>query len=323
MTLAILGIDVSKATLHLALFKGESRPRKKIITNNSFGFTQLTEWISEQGVEVLHACLEATNIYGQGIATYLEQQGHRVSVVNPSRVKGFAQGELSRTKNDSADAAVIGRFCAAMKPKLWHPLAPEADELQQLTRRLEMLQRMTTQEKNRLGTVTVNLHEEIQAHIDFMQRQVEKIEVKIRQHLDRHESLKQALELLTSIKGISTRSGSQILAEIANWKEFCSARQLAAYAGLTPQEKQSGRSVHGRTRLCKIGNAHLRRALYFPALTAIRCSEPIQVWAEQLRSRGKSKMQVVGAVMHKLIRVIYGVLKSGKPFDPSLLMPAP
>jgi transposase len=323
MTLAILGIDVSKATLHLALFQGGVRPQKRTITNDALGFAELRQWLSEQGVKQVHACLEATNTYGKEIACYLHQQGHRVSIVNPARVQGFAQGELSRTKNDSADAAAIGRFCAAMEPKLWHPPAPEAEELQQLTRRLEMLQRMVTQEKNRLGTATEILDEEIEAHIDFMQGQIEKIEVKIQEHSDGHEVLKRSLELLVSIKGISTRSGSQILAEISNWKEFGSARQLAAYAGLTPQEKQSGSSVQGRTRLCKIGNAHLRRALYFPALTAIRWSEPIQVWTEQLRSRGKRKMQVVGAVMHKLIRVIYGVLKSGKPFDPALLMPTP
>lgn len=302
MMTPILGIDVSKATLHLALSQGESRPQKKTVTNDASGFEQLSQWLTQQGVGQVHACLEATNTYGQAIATKLYQQGHQVSVVNPARVQGFAQGELSRTKNDSADAATIARFCVAMKPKAWHPLAPEADELQQLTRRIEMLQRMVTQEKNRLGTATVTLAEEIEAHIKFMQEQMEKLEQKIQQHIEKHESLRESLELLTSIKGISTRSGSQILAEISNWKEFHSARQLAAYAGLTPKEKQSGSSVHGKTRLCKIGNAHLRRALYFPALTALRWSEPIQAWAEQLKARGKTKMPVVGAVMHKLVR---------------------
>lgn len=127
------------------------------------------------------------------------------------------------------------------------------------------------------------------------------------------------MKLLKSIKGISTVSGAQILAEISHWQEFSSVRQLAAYAGLTLQAKQSGTSVHGKTRLCKIGNAHLRRALYFPALTAIRCCAPLQRWIERLRGRGKNKMQVVGAVMHKLIRIVYGVLRSGKPFNPELL----
>jgi transposase len=142
-------------------------------------------------------------------------------------------------------------------------------------------------------------------------------------HIEQHEWLNNALSLVTSITGIAALSGSQILAEIGDWTVFSSARQLAAYAGLTPQAKESGTSVQGRTRLCKIGNEHLRRALYFPALTSIRCCQELQPWIDGLRSRGKNKMQVIGAVMHKLIRVIYGVLKSGQAFKPELLASTP
>jgi transposase len=242
-----------------------------------------------------------------------------VSVVNPSRIQGFAQGELVRTKTDSRDAATIARFCAAMKPVEWKPLEPATEELQQMSRRVEALQQMIVQEKNRLDTCAEVLRGEIEEHIKFLETQMEKLREKIQTHVSSHDPLREALNLLTTIKGISTLSGTQILAEIGNWKEFRSARQLAAYAGLTPQAKESGTSVHGKTRLCKIGNAHLRRALYFPALTVLRWSEPMKAWAEELRGRGKTKMQVVGAVMHKLVRIIFGVLKSGQPFNPELL----
>jgi transposase len=170
-----------------------------------------------------------------------------------------------------------------------------------------------------LDTCAEVLRGEIEEHIKFLETQMEKLREKIQTHVSSHDPLREALNLLTTIKGISTLSGTQILAEIGNWKEFRSARQLAAYAGLTPQAKESGTSVHGKTRLCKIGNAHLRRALYFPALTVLRWSEPMKAWAEELRGRGKTKMQVVGAVMHKLVRIIFGVLKSGQPFNPELL----
>ncbi len=96
---------------------------------------------------------------------------------------------------------------------------------------------------------------------------------------------------------------------------------MAAFAGLTPQEYQSGTSVRGRTRLCKIGNPHLRKAFYFPIFESIRRCPQIQAFRERLLEAGKNKMQVVGAVMHKLIRVVYGVLKSGQPFDPYKLLP--
>jgi transposase len=107
-----------------------------------------------------------------------------------------------------------------------------------------------------------------------------------------------------------------LLSEITDITQYRGARQVAAYAGLVPRERQSGTSVRGRTRLSKIGNARLRRALYFPAITALGCSPFFQQWAEGLLNRGKSKMSVICAVMRKLVHVAYGVLKSGKPFDP-------
>jgi transposase len=318
-----LGIDVSKATLHLALLKGSGRAQKKQVTNDASGFAQMTAWLRGQAVESVSACLEATSTYGQAVARYLHEQGHRVSVVNPARISGFAQSELRRTKTDSADSATIARFCQAMEPKAWIPPTPETAELQQMTRRLEDLQQIRGQEKTRLETTIESLHEDIKAHIGFIEKQIEQLKQVIAAHTKQYEALNSALTLMTSIKGISTLSGSQILAEIGDWTVFGSARQLAAYAGLTPQAKESGTSVQGRTRLCKIGNEHLRRALYFPALTIIRCCEELQPWIEGLRSRGKNKMQVVGAVMHKLIRVVYGVLKSGQPYQPELLASTP
>jgi transposase len=133
-----------------------------------------------------------------------------------------------------------------------------------------------------------------------------------------HPDLAAQQQLLTSIPGI----GEIVLAEIGSIELFGSARQLAAFAGLTPRESLSGTFVKGRTRLCKIGNPRLRKALYFPALSAIRYASPIQQFREQLLARGKNKMQVVGAVMHKLIRIIYGVLSSQQPFNPDILWPA-
>lgn len=91
---------------------------------------------------------------------------------------------------------------------------------------------------------------------------------------------------------------------------------MAAFAGLVPRERQSGSSVRGRVRLSKIGNARLRKALYFPAITALRCSPFFRGWVAGLRQRGKSKMAVIRAAMRKLVHLAYGVLKTGRPFDP-------
>jgi transposase len=93
---------------------------------------------------------------------------------------------------------------------------------------------------------------------------------------------------------------------------------VAAFAGLVPKQHRSGTSVEKRSRLSKSGNARLRKALYFPALTAIRRNPAVKAQAERLRARGLEKMAVVGAAMRKLVQICYGVLSSGKPFDASL-----
>jgi len=124
--------------------------------------------------------------------------------------------------------------------------------------------------------------------------------------------------LLDSIPGIAETTAALLLAEMTDIKQYKSARQIAAYAGLVPRERQSGSSLRGRARLSKIGNARLRHALYFPAITALRCSPFFKAWAEGLRAREKGKMTVICAVMRKLIHLLaYGVLKNGKPFDPA------
>ena len=113
-----------------------------------------------------------------------------------------------------------------------------------------------------------------------------------------------------------------MLAEIAEVHGVVDARQLAAYAGLTPQERTSGSSVHHQPRLVKTGNSRLRRALYFPAMVAMRHNRAVHALAERLRARGNRPMVIVGAAMRKLVHLIYGVLKSAKPFDPAWAMAA-
>lgn len=316
-----LGIDISKASFHAALLKSEKRAMVEQFSNDTAGFVQLSGWLERQGIERVHGCLEATSIYGHGLASYLHQQGHRVSIVNPARIKGYGQSQLRRTKNDRADAKLIAQFCRDIKPSAWQPSEVAIEELQAFTRRLEALEQMVTQEKNRLTISPEMFKGDIEAHIEFLEQQITAVKKRLQAHIQAQATLKASHQLLTSIVGIGDYTASVILAEIGSISLFSSARQLAAFAGLTPQEHQSGTSVQGRTRLCKIGKVRLRKALYFPALNLIRRCPQIQAFRNRLLAKGKNKMQVVGAVMHKLIRVIYGVLHSRQPFDPAKLCP--
>ena len=191
-------------------------------------------------------------------------------------------------------------------------------QLQALVRRLESLVEMRVAEENRLssGVSVDEVQQSLEHHIAYLNEHIKQTEQMIRHHIDNHPDLKQQRDLLDSIPGIGETTAALLLAEIVDIKQYKSARQVAAYAGLVPRERRSGTSVRGRTQLSKIGNARLRKALYFPAITALRCSEFFKVWASGLRERGKCKMSVIGAMMRKLIHLAYGVLKTGKPFDP-------
>ncbi len=318
MTDPALGIDIAKLKFNVCLVQHSGKLKHKVFPNSEPGFEQLREWLSKQGVERVDACLEATGTYGEALSLFLHQAGHPVSVINPAAIKAFAGSRLSRTKTDRVDAELIARFCQAQEPSAWTPLPAEVRELQALVRRLESLTEMRVMEENRLSSgITVDsVRESVEELLHHLNAQIKRTEKLIREHIDHHPRLKQQSELLDSIPGIAESTAALLLAEMTDITQYRSARQVAAYAGLVPRERQSGTSLRGRTRLSKIGNARLRKALYFPAVTALRCSPFFQQWADGLLKRGKSKLSVICAVMRKLIHLAYGVLKHGKEFDP-------
>jgi transposase len=318
-----LGLDIGKAKIHAYLLLPQRQGKRKVVDNTAAGHQDLLSWLSHQHLEGLHACLEATSTYGNEIAQALHQAGYGVSIANPKAVQAYAQSRMIRTKTDPVDARMIAEYCQHLQPRLWTPPAPEMAQLQQMMRRVQALEEMIVQEKNRQETVSPALADDIQAHIDFMEQQQKTLWEQIHAHLQYHPSLQRQVQLLDSIPGIGVETAARLVSEFAQLGQFKSARQLAAYAGITPQEKISGSSVHGKPKLSKVGNARLRKALFMPAMTLLRWNQDIQQWRETLLSRGKTKRQVVGAVMHKLIRWVFGVLHSGKPFDPAFAFPDP
>jgi len=314
----ILGIDVSKSKFDVALLR-DNEYVLATFDNDSVGFVKLQKWLKKRVVNELHACLEATGRYGDDLALYLHEAGYQVSVANPARVQAYAVSQLKRNKTDREDAKLIAHFCATQEPEPWTPPSQAQQELQAMVRHLESLQTMRQQESNRLqaGVPSIAVRETLEAHIAFLDEQIKQLTQLIRDHIDHHPDLKQQKDLLTSIPGIADVTATKLLAEIPSLERFQGASQLAAYAGLTPRQHQSGSSVFRRGRMAKTGNAHLRRALYMPALVALRWNPIIRVFADRLRERGKHKMVIVGAVMRKLLHIVYGVLSSGMPFDPN------
>lgn len=313
----ILGIDIAKATFDVCLLGGAQVQRHQF-ANTPAGFKQLATWLKEQGVEQVHACMEATNIYYEGLAYALVEQGQKVSVVNPLQIKAFRESRLRRTKNDRQDAWLIALFCQQQAPAAWRPLTPEQRTLQALVRHLDSLEQDLRQQSNRLESCR---DEAVAASlcriIALIKDEMKAVETKIQDHIDQHPDLKNQHDLLQSIPGYGAKTAAKLLGNLPHLAEYASAKEAAADVGLTPLEHQSGESIRGKPRLSKIGKARLRKSLYFPAIVALRYNPIIQALKERLEARGKAKMVIIGAAMRKLIHIAYGVLKNNRPFDPN------
>lgn len=314
----ILGIDVAKAKLDLALRFPGGKLRSKVVDNTPDGFAVLSAWLLKQGVSELHACMEATGTYWEAVAEHLTDGGHTVSVVNPAQIKAFGAARLARTKTDKADARLIAEFCAAQHPEPWQAPSPAIRELRALVARRTALDAMRTQEKNRLPVSRDAVRGGIEAHLEYLEQAIAEIEALIREKIDRDPGLKQQRALLDSIPGLGDKTIPVLLSYYGGELRFAKAKEAAAFAGLDPRQHESGSSVRGKPRLSKVGHSALRKALYMPAMVAITKTIWGRAFRDRLRAAGKPPMVIIGAMMRKLVHVAFGVLKSGKPFNPAL-----
>ncbi len=316
-----LGIDTSRNKLDLALLCSTGKLRTTRVANDETGFETLLSWLSRstKDFSTVHACLEASGGYEEAVALFLVEAGLRVSVVNPRQIKAYGEAQLKRSKTDRSDAVLIARFCQREQPLVWQVPARELRQLRQMTRGLQALKQDRDRTRNRLDRMEQGpARKALETILASYEAQIEALEGKIESHLDEHEELRQQRDLLVSIPGVGALTAALVLAELGDVTRFESARQAAAYAGLTPSHHESGTSVRRRSRLSKLGNSRLRHVLYFPAMSAMRHNEVVKRFAERLLGQGKKKMVVLGAAMRKLLHLCYGVLHSGRPFGASL-----
>jgi len=317
----IVGIDIAKAKFDVALLLEDGRVDYGQFDNTPKGFKQFNTWLSKRRSDTLHACMEATGLYSNDLALFLHQQGYTVSVVNPARISAYGDSLLRRNKTDKLDAALIADFCRTQTPPPWNPPDPSWLELQSLARHLQDLEQTRQQQRNRLGSGVRSslVREQLQRHIALLDEQIDQIKHHIQDHLDQHPDLRQQKELLTSIPGIGDLTAAKLLAQIPNIRAFDDPRQLVAFAGLNPSQHQSGNSRRSKTPISKQGHACLRAALYMPAISAKQHNPLLRAFALRLSQRGLSGLEIVVAVMRKLLHLVYGILKSGLPFDPHFL----
>lgn len=316
---AIVGIDVAKAKLDVALMQPAGKWRTKVVPNSPAGFQELRAWLAKHAVEFAHVCMEATGVYWERVAEDLADHGFAVSVVNPAQIKAFAGALGVRSKTDAVDAKVIAEFCSSANPRLWVPASKSVRRLRALVGRRDALVALRTEEMNRLEVAAAEeVRQSIEQVIAHLAEQIQQIERQIQKDVDNDPTLREQRELLASIPGVGPATTAMFLSHYGGALRFDTSRQAVAFAGLDTRLHESGSSVHGKPRLSKKGHASIRKALYMPAVVVMNRTAWGKAFSQRLLAAGKPKKLILGALMRKIVAIAYGVLKSGKPFDPAL-----
>jgi len=323
------GIDIAKDTAVYCLLgpDGEPLERTASFRNAPASHRDALKWMRRLAKPYkpfeLHVVMEATGVYYLSTAKFFDKQtGVTVAVVNPAQVKSFAQADLVRTKTDSVDAAVIARFGIAMKPGPWTPPAPHEEEMLGIVRHIEAVKDMIRAEQNRLhaleeiGGSTKSVQREVKKHIRFLERQTDDLSGKLKAIAKEHPDMDENIRLLCSIPGVSDTTAHNLLAEMGDISRFTGVKQLVAFAGLAPAERQSGTSVRGKTMLNKRGSRRLRKSLYMPAVVASMHNPDVKELYQRMKAAGKNSMCAMVACMRKLLHIAYGVLKNRTPYKP-------
>lgn len=324
--MSVVGVDIAKATFDVALplDNGKYRTRSKF-ANTLQGHAELMAWLTTHAPQAAVA-MEATGTYHERLAEALVQRGVEVFVINPAQIAAYAKSELSRTKTDRTDAKLIARFCLAQQAtqrplRGFVPLSPAQRRLRALVQRREDLLEMRQMERNRREEADASVHASIDLLLKTLDEQIAAAEKAIRQHINNDPDLRQRRDLIESIPGIAGTTSAWLMACVGDTRQFTDVRQLVAFVGLNPRLRESG-TWKGYTRISKAGSPQLRAKLYLPAVVAGQHNPVIRAFYDSLIRRGKPTMVAVVAAMRKLLHVVWGVLRSGKPFDPTIALAA-
>lgn len=315
------GVEVSAQELVVAFDGKKGQLVLQRFANTLGGHRALLRTLTRGGKRV-RVVMEATGMYGLDVALRLSaHQGVELMVANPRAVRDFARAMMQRSKNDPLDAQVLREFAARMPFQPWARPNANTLTLWAIVRRLQALSKLHAAEKNRLHAaglaqaLPASVRRSIQRMLRSFQRESQQLRAEAQQCIAADARLQRNYQLLCSAKGLGEKSAMQILGELAMLPADRNVRQWVAFAGLDPREHSSGTSVHKRPRISKMGNHHLRHALFMPALVASRREPHLRGFYQHLLAKGKTKRLALLAVARKLLHAIYGMFRSGKPYD--------
>jgi transposase len=321
------GIDVSAATLAVAVQREDREGfEQREFANSAAGHKQLIEWLLKRGGQV-RVALEATGIYSLDVALALDRaQGIEVAVLNPKTVNRFAQ-TLRRSKTDAADAVALAEYSRRMPFVPWQRPSLIALELRAISRHVATLTDERTRLNNRLHAAEGSaatpccVRQDLKRSMAGLHKRILRLRKEAVERIGQDAELARKLKQLTGIPGIAETSAVQLLGELAGLDPEMSVRQWVAHSGLDPAHRISGSSVHLRSRISRHGNRHLRRALYMPALVAVRFDPHLKTFYQTLQARHKTKLQALMAVARKLLHAIFGIFKTNTPYSGRCLFP--
>ncbi len=325
-----VGIDNSKKDFK-ACFMGYNTEQagkvkaSRTFSNNSHGFNGFKKWYTKyhKSHVPLRFTMEATGIYHESLAWYLFQDDQSVSIVLPNRAKAYCASLGIKSKNDKIDAKGLAMMGAGQKLPPWKPLSKKIYTLRQLTRHLEDLQQMRTSLINQREASLHGMYQikkvdrSIQKVIKTLDKQIAECKKNIQEVVDKEAELKRKIDYITSIKGVATITVATVVAETNGFALINNDKQLVSYAGYDVQENQSGARV-GKTRITKKGNAHIRRALHFPAFNVVKHQKgTFASLYDRVFEKYNIKMKAYVAVQAKLLKIMYALWKNETEYDPN------
>lgn len=308
----IIGLDISKDTIDATLHKTNGSIHYIKFKNNDDGLKQFRLWIKGNRIRKAYIGMEATGIYYEKAADMLSSY-YTVYVINPLKIKDYGKSRFNRTKTDKADSNLIADYIKRHQDTLIPYQIPKNKALQKLINLKNQLQQHQKQIKNRLHSTEEdfirNIHQDL---IDTIQDKMEQVKIAISEQIKKQTDNNHYRNLQT-IPSIGKDTASVLYAQLTE-KHFKTANQFVSYAGLSPAIIQSGTSVRGRGRLSRYGNRRLKSTLYMPALCAYRFNAFPKL-INNLKKAGKSKMVIIVAIMRKLAKLAYYIVKTGQPYD--------
>lgn len=316
-----VGIDVgSKELVMVVRHKGKNH-KARSFNNTHEGHAQIVKILSAKKGDI-KICLEATGVYHFDLAVALTQAKLSLMVVNPKAARHYFEALMTRSKTDKVDAGILAQYAEYMPFEAWQMPDSKILQLRAYSRRIAALTKLKTQMKNQLHSVLSGnatpeaVIDETVESIAFFETQIQRLKEHALDLIASDENLQCSFDIVTSIKGVAEASAIQLLGEILILPEDMKDRQWVAFAGLDPRQHSSGTSVSKKSRISKVGNAHLRQALYMPALCASHTDPYVKAYYQHLiEDQGLKKIQAVCAVMRKLLHAIHAMLKNQTCFD--------